>query len=148
MFRAPDRCTYVRGEISPTGHCRFFEATAEKAGHVDPDNARPVGFPLADPIDQADVMHAAWQMVRDGSAAYRERTIPLDQCRAMQPVVDSERVEHSEELYENGEAPDLVPLVLERDGLFYVLAGHHHVEGAMEAGATELRVQELHGKPD
>jgi hypothetical protein len=25
MFRAPDRCTYVRGEISPNGHCRFFE---------------------------------------------------------------------------------------------------------------------------
>ena len=25
MFREPDRCTYVRGEISPRGWCRYFE---------------------------------------------------------------------------------------------------------------------------
>jgi len=26
MFRAPDSCTYVEGDIHPGGHCRFFNA--------------------------------------------------------------------------------------------------------------------------
>jgi len=156
MFRAPDSCTLVEGDIHPHGHCRFFEAAAAKAGgHVDPDNARrPAELPLADAITAADVLHTSWTTIRARGLHYTERTVPTADLVALQRVVDGDRVDHDAEIYaEHGQSDAMVPLVLdgaaiERAGKFFILSGHHHAEGAMEAGASELRVQVLQTHDD
>ena len=149
MFRAPDSCTLVEGDIHPEGHCRFFEAITGKAsGHVDSENARPVGLPLADDILEADIQHIAWQIIRDAMARgelpkTETRTVPIADLVATQRVVDDERVEDDEaDFRQHGQGHE-EPFVVERDDKFYILAGHHHTEGALEAGATEMRVQVL-----
>jgi hypothetical protein len=121
-----------------------FSANLAKESHVKPENAVPVGFPRADPIDLSDVWHTSWGMVREGTFELETRTVLVPLLRATQPVIDSERVARDEAAYrDHGQDPDHYPWVLERDGLFFVLSGHHHVQAAINAGATELRVEEM-----
>src|SRR6516165_9540062 len=153
MFREPDRCTLVRGEISPNGHCRFFEdAAAKTSGHVAPENAEPPELPLAPDVTEADVQHIAWQLIRDAMARgelpkTETRTVPMADLVATQRVVDDKRVEDDAADFRQHGQGDETPFVIERQGKYYILAGHHHAEGALEDGATEMRVQVLTGKP-
>src|SRR6516225_8816034 len=147
------RCTLVRGEISPNGHCRFFEdAAAKTSGHVAPENAEPPELPLAPDVTEADVQHIAWQLIRDAMARgelpkTETRTVPMADLVATQRVVDDKRVEDDAADFRQHGQGDETPFVIERQGKYYILAGHHHAEGALEDGATEMRVQVLTGKP-
>ena len=120
----------------------------EDRGHVAAENARPVEWPLADDITEADMRHIAWQIVRDAMARgeapkTRTRTVPIGDLVATQRVVDDERVEDDAADYrQHGQGAEK-PLVVERQGKWYILAGHHHAEGALDEGASELRVEEL-----
>jgi hypothetical protein len=104
-------------------------------------------LPLADPLTEADVQHVAWSLVREGRAQLRERTVPIGDLVATQAVVDSERVARDEAEYRERGQGDEMPLVLDGSlvdggkGKMFCLSGHHHVSGAVQAGATELRVQ-------
>jgi hypothetical protein len=133
----------------------YFGLEAAKAGgHVDPDNARPPRMPIADDITEADVQHIAWQIIEDAidrgeAPPTRIRTVPIGDLIATQRVVDDERVDDDAADYRVHGQGDQMPFVIEwRDGKFYILAGHHHTEGALDEGATEMRVQELYPKAD
>jgi hypothetical protein len=118
--------------------------------HIDPEHAVPVSLPLADPITEANIQHSAWTLVREILRAlgiiFDERIVPVDDLVATQAVVDSERVAEDEADYRDHGQGDHLPLVVERDGLYYVLSGHHHTEGAIDAGATELQVEIMSGE--
>ena len=122
-------------------------ARSLEKGHVEPENAVPISLPLADPITEADVQHVAWSLVREGRAQLRERTVPIADLVATQAVVDSERVARDEAEYRERGQGDEMPLVLDGSlvdggkGKLFVISVHHHSEGAVRAGATELRVQ-------
>jgi hypothetical protein len=129
-----------RMDILALGHNVAREVIIK--AHVEPENAVPVSLPLADQITQANVQHIAWGMAREGKAKTEERTVPVVDLIATQEVVDSERVAGDTADYlEHGQRPDELPLVLEHEGQLFVLAGHHHAEAAMLAGAEEMRVQ-------
>jgi len=118
-------------------------------GHVDPANAIPIDLPLADPIVLADIQHQAWSMVREGNVKLKEQTVPIADLLATQEVVDKERVASDEARYrERGdEQGDYLPLVLEYEGQFAILSGHHHAQAVANAGAREMRVQVMTGSP-
>ena len=131
---------------------RKFEKQAdeeENSSHIDPDHAVPVSLPLADPITEADVQHIAWTLVREGTAEFEDRTVPVEDLVGTQAVVDSERVaDEAADFQEYGQDEEKLPLVVERHGLFYILAGHHHTCGAIAAGATELQVEVMFGEEE
>jgi hypothetical protein len=155
------------GQAFPSGHhappahpnCRcwlepvLIEPVDKASSHVDPANASPVEMPLADDVTEANVQHAAWQIIRDAIARgeapkTRSRTVAMSDLVATQRVVDEERVDDDAAYYREHDHSQWEPLVLAWDGKFYVLAGHHHTEGALETGATEMRVSELYRKAD
>jgi hypothetical protein len=123
------------------------KASAEEdRSHIDPEHAVPVSLPLADPITGAEIQHIAWALVRGGNAQVEERMVTVDDLVATQSIVDSERVASNEADYrDHSQEGEDLPLVVERDGLYYILSGHHHTEGAIAAGATELRVEVMSG---
>jgi hypothetical protein len=141
--------------LNPPPPWRLITAIATKAsGHVDPDNARPPKLPIADDVTEADVQHIAWQIIHDAidrgeAPPTRMRTVPISDLIATQRVVDDERVADDAADYRAHGQGDEMPFVIEwRDGKFYIMAGHHHAEGALDEGATEMRVQELYPKAD
>jgi hypothetical protein len=146
MFRAPDTCTLVRGDISARGHCRYFEADykklgkGEEGGHVDPQHSEPTDrwIRLADADCRADVQHVSWEAVQHGTARFEDRTVEIADLWATQEVVDSARVAHHEQQYRDTGTAEEPILVLELDGELYILAGHHRTVGAILAGGTEL----------
>lgn len=118
----------------------------EDSDHIDPDHAIPVTLPLADPLTEAEIQHIAWSLVRAGTAQSEVRTVPVEDLMATQAVLDSERVAKDEADYrDHGQDDEKLPLAVERHGLYYLLAGHHHACGAAAAGATELRVEVMSG---
>jgi hypothetical protein len=129
-------------------------AAAVAKGHVAPENAEPVSLPLADPIIEADVQHIAWQLVRDGKTQTQERSVPIADLVATQPVVDRERVARDAADYRDHGQTDEMPLVIDGDvvdgsrGKYFIVAGHHHAEGAARAGATRMRVQVMGAEPE
>jgi hypothetical protein len=136
-------------EVAVKGAIPFIADRLAKDSHVDPDNAEPLPFPLADPITAADVQHVSWALVRRGNVQLEQRTVPIADIIGTQAVVDRERVVENEEAYrEHGQDLDRLPLVLEREGMPYLLAGHHAVAGMMRAGAAEVRVQVMTGEVD
>jgi hypothetical protein len=143
MFQPPAACTLVNGMISPNGHCRYYRVAINpfQRGHVKAKNAVPISFPLADPIDEADVLHTSWQLVRQKRDKITDQVVPTDKLVGTQAVVDDQRVAADQKKYRNGEEHDHIPLVLPRGGKFYVLSGHHHTEAAVREGIAQIPVQ-------
>jgi hypothetical protein len=114
--------------------------------HVKPENAEPIGLPVADVVTRANILHASWELVREGKFKPVRRTVPLADLIATQQVVDSERVAKHEaalragESVEPGQAP---PLVLEWDGDLFLLGGHHGTQAAKNLGVREIEVAVL-----
>ena len=109
-------------------------------GLIDPEDAVPVDLPIADQFTRAHVDHLAWVWVQGGNALPAPVSVPIDRIWATQDIVDRRRVaKHAEHFRRHG-GYDRAPVTLELQGLYYILDGHHHVEGAKLAGAQELDV--------
>lgn len=160
MFRAPDACTLVRGDISPEGHCDYWQASGKAAvaaslrkgaidrgGAIDPENAIPVTLPVADDETRAEVDHRAWDWVRHEPGLPLVRLVSVADLVATQPVVDAAKVaKHAADwIASAGGGFAEPPIVLLLAGLCYILDGHHHVEGAKRAGASALPCQVVPG---
>jgi hypothetical protein len=108
--------------------------------HVKPENAEPIGLPVADVVTRANVQHVAWELVREGKNKTKRRILPIDDLIAMQQVVDKKRVaKHEKMLAETGELEkEGAILVLEWDGDLFMLGGHHGTQAAKNLGWTEV----------
>ncbi len=164
MFRGPDRCTLVQGDISTRGHCKHFapKAIGKEGGkvgdliaellskklHVEPDNAIDTTLPLADPVLEADVQHRAWALVRKDRLQLDERDVPVASLMACgQTVVDKFRVaQETKKWLKRGGQGKFMPLVMEHSGRHVILSGLHHSQAAVNAGAAEMRVQVMSEK--
>jgi hypothetical protein len=169
MFRAPGNCTAVEGTISPNGHCKYFErsenAPKEKfkkvwhrvyaaafakahgggSGNIPSDQAMRIDLPIASEEVEDNVRHIAWERVRNGGTPLKNTWAPISDIVATQQVVDEQRVEeHAAEYAANGCYKE-TPIVLLLDSKFYILDGHHRVEGAKEAGADFIEVTFIEG---
>lgn len=164
MFEKPDGCSAVAGKISPNGHCKYWQGHGTdnldralrhvlgKMHHtiegIDPENARSVSFPIAPDNVRAEVTHIAWHQVADLGKKIEDfpiEMVPFDKTVATQPEVDEKRVEQHAKDFEADGGYDDYPIVVELDGLFYIIDGHHRSEGAKEAGAEGLEMRTING---
>jgi hypothetical protein len=108
--------------------------------HVKPENAIPIGLPVADVVTRANVQHVSWELVREGKAKTKRRILPIDDLIATQQVLDKKRVaKHEKMLAETGELEkEGAILVLEWDGDLFMLGGHHGTQAAKNLGWAEV----------
>jgi hypothetical protein len=167
MFRAPGNCTQVEGTISPNGHCKYFEAIKKGkkfrkqfrriyaaafakahgggSGNIPEEQARPIDLPIADEDVEDQVRHIAWERVRNGGSPLTNVVVSISDIVATQKVVDERRVEeHAAEYAANGKYKE-TPICLFLNSKYYILDGHHRVEGAKEAGAEEIEITFING---
>lgn len=172
MFRAPGSCTAVEGDISPNGHCKYWEfdekhAAAQKFWTfknwdtvitwmkvhqtnegIDPENQVPVPFPIAADDVRAEATHIAWHAIdKDDvtSQDFPSISVPIDSLVATQPFVDGNRLLDHEEEYvrDGGFKDDDLPITVEIDGSHYIIDGHHRCTAAANLGAKEVQVRSL-----
>lgn len=114
-------------------------------GRIDPQLARRVTLPIADEIQRAHATHIAWEAVRSGKAETSFQDVPIADMVATQALVGEDRVANDRRQFEvEGHYPE-PPLAVKMDGRCFILAGHHRVEGAIEAGASELPLEVIEG---
>lgn len=117
-----------------------LQKLAEGSGAIDPATARPVDLPIANDEQRAQVEHEAWRRVQTNTFKIINREVPLSRIVATQSIVDGPRVEdHAEQYAEEGGYP-LPPITLQLSDKYYILDGHHRVEGAKQAGAKRLLI--------
>jgi hypothetical protein len=126
------------------GH-NLFGKGSDHAGpdlHVKPMNAIPINLPSVDDIDQANIQHVSWELVREGKTQTTRRNIAIADLFATQKVLDRERLaKHIEQLRETGKLDEKwPPLVLLWDDDFWLLSGHHGTVAAKALGWTEIPV--------
>lgn len=108
------------------------------SGAIPPDQAVPVNLEVASKLERAQVAHVAWNIVQSSSFKIVPKTISIDKIVAMQDDVDKERVLSHEQYFEAHGDYKKPPLLLSLNGKYFILDGHHRVEGAKAAGADSL----------
>ena len=117
----------------------------QHTGRIDPQLARRVSIPIADELQRAHATHIAWEAVRRGGAKTGGADVPIADMIATQALVGEDRVARDRIKYEAG-GYDEPPLAVKMDGRYFILAGHHRVEGAIEAGAKDLPLEVIDGE--
>jgi hypothetical protein len=106
--------------------------------NVTPENAEPIGLPVADVVTRANVQNVSWALAREGEPKTEPRLLKIDDLIATQQVVDHVRIaKHEQQLRDKGE-PENAILVLEWDGDLFILDGHHRAQAAENLGWTEI----------
>jgi len=88
-------------------------------------------------------------LVREDRLQLDDRTVPIaDMMACGQTVVDKDRVaRETKKWLERGQGK-FRPLVMAHSGRFLIVSGLHHTQAAVDAGATEMRVQVMSDKQD
>lgn len=163
MFINPSSCTLVEGTIASHGYCKYFEAKVKKllealqkghtpsevgSGFIDPDTAEPVSLPVANDDIRAQVMHIGIQWILKDPSNITTKTVLISDVVALQKEVDPKRVEDHAKEYEEKGKYDEPPLVVDLNDKYYILDGHHRIEGAKQTGAKELEMSVIPSNVD
>lgn len=162
MFETPYECSAVLGTISPEGHCKYFEeaktstfkiikARLEKldSGDISEGKQVHVNIPIASDDIKAEIEHIAWTTIRRNSEILAgkkdlklpKEDVPIKKIVATQPYVSEKRVDwHAKKFKKKGKYKQ-DPITVKYKGKFYILDGHHRVEGAIKSGATEIPIE-------
>jgi ParB-like chromosome segregation protein Spo0J len=115
----------------------------DRSGSIDLDKAIPVSLAGCSEMMKTKVFNEAWRLVQAGDFKIDKKVIPISSIRATDSDVDEQKViDHAKQYKEEGRY-SLAPLVYEIMGKYYILDGHHRIEGAKLAGAESMVVANL-----